>query len=109
MRDRLIFKTFRKYNIEYTDSYLLCPICNKPFCNEFNGLGEQCIVCQGKQKTQFNGIFCGDTKGLKLPGCKCGQNNSMEKSILILYLKILMDYIDNLEYQLVCKERERKF
>ena len=111
MRDSIIFESFKKHITKYTDSYLICPVCNKPFCNKFGekGVGNCCNVCQDKQISQFGNLFCGETTGLSSPTCTCGQHSTIEKNILILYLITLTDYIDNLEYQLVCKEEGRNY
>ena len=107
MQDSRIYKLFKQYNLKHGALFLICPLCNKPFCNEFGGRMQKCSACRDKQRADLGGLFCGYPSGkTKIVGCECGQDTSMKKSILILYLMILLDYIDNLEYQLaVIKER----
>ena len=97
---------FKNYNIKnYTDPYLTCPLCKKMFCNSF---GERpkgdCKSCRKKQKVQFGKVCCNNVADIKIAHCKCGVKSSIDQSILVIYLMILLDYIDNLEYQLVCKK-----
>ena len=107
MKTNITYKFFERHVRKYFDPYLVCPLCGLPFCNEFNGnIINRCGTCQDKQIIQFGGLFCGNTEKAKVFSCECGQNNGKQKSILVLYLIILTDYIDNLEYQLVCKEKD---
>ena len=111
MRNAEIFKLFRKYNLKRSNQiYLLCPICHRPFCNSFSNEFDRCDECKDKQLLEFNGLlFCGENKlpTQHVPSCNCGKRNSMEKSVFSQYLIILLDYIENLEYQLICKEEKR--
>ena len=112
MRNSLVYELFKKYNTRnYTDPYLICPLCKKPFCNSFGGpYKNNCKRCKEKQQNQLGEQFCGNTDLVITPAhCNCGNNNQMDRGIIILYLKVLLDYIDNLEYQLVCKEEGRDY
>ena len=96
------------------DTFIICPVCGLPLCV---GYGKHPSFCNEKciprQKELLNGkTFCSRSKeNGKIGSCSCNSNKTdgrfEYKLMSIIYQQ--QSQIEQLEYQIACKEEERNY